>query len=177
MTKKKRAERDALIVEHLDWARAIARQVAGMLPTWFTAEDLTGPAEIALVKTAEQYDPGRGIPFRPFAQRRIYGACFDSIRRREYQEHGHLQIEDVIVIAGAPGPEQQAISGQQRGVWAIVQRLPSRHAVVILAVYGGGMTLESLAEMVGVRASRLSQIHREALRMLKKDCETSGLAA
>ena len=88
------AQRDELIVAHLEWARGIARNVARCLPTWFTADDLTGPAEIALIEVAAKYDPDRGVPFRSFAHQRIYGACFDSARRREYRERAHRSLSD-----------------------------------------------------------------------------------
>lgn len=145
-----------------------------MLPTWFTEDDLTGPVELALLKLAAKYDPARGIPFRAFAQRRIYGACFDSVRRREYKERGHHTTEGLKSLCPLPNPEERAAAGEQVRVWAVVQRLPSRHMLVILSVYGGGSSLVELSEKVGVGAARLSQIHREALGMLK--CELQRAA-
>lgn len=62
------AGRDALITEHVEWARVIARHVARRLPTWFTDDNLTGPAEIALTEAATKYDPSRGVPVRLFAR-------------------------------------------------------------------------------------------------------------
>ncbi len=198
--------RDKLALEHLEWALGIAKHVASMLPTWFTEDDLTGPVELALLKQAAKYDPARGIPFRAFAARRIYGACFDSVRRKEYKERGHLTLTpteygighggsgfgeysknktaageryaDAAIIDPAPGPEEQAAECEQTRhqvrVWAVVQRLPSRHMLVILGVYGGGSTLVELSEKVGVGAARLSQIHREALGMMRVEMEKAA---
>lgn len=174
--RKTRKKRDTLAVEHLEWARGIARHVATLLPTWFSADDLIGPVEIALVKLAEQYDPGRGIPFRAFAQRRIYGACFDSVRRKEYIERGHQTLDEShrIVDQQADNPEERVIEGQYVRIWYWVQQLPPCHALVIFAVYGGGMTLEQLATKVDVGASQLSRIHRQALDMLRADLEKAA---
>src|ERR1035438_9197058 len=97
----------ALIQEHIEWARQIARHVASMLPSWFTDDDLTGPAEVALVSVVARYDRKRSIPFRNFAQRRIYGACFDAIRRKEYKERGHLPLSSDTAVCPLPSPEQQ----------------------------------------------------------------------
>jgi RNA polymerase sigma factor (sigma-70 family) len=145
-----------------------------MLPTWFTADELTGPVEIALIGLADQYDPSRGVPFRAFAQRRIYGACFDAVRRKEYVERGHMAMEGVEPVCDNPSPEDIASDAQFVRIWWWVQRLPPRHALVIFAVYGGGMTLEQLATKVDVGASRLSQIHHEALSMLRADLEKAA---
>ena len=182
-------KRDGLVLEHLEWAHGIARRVALLLPTWFTFEDLCGPVELALLERAASYDAKRGIPFRAYAGRRIHGACFDSVRRKEYRERSHQSLSDCShdhtpgshshgsyllhtvpetwLHDERPSPEAQAQSHEQVRVWARVQQLPPRHALVILAVYGGGMTLETLATKVDVGSSRLSQIHHEALRMLK----------
>src|ERR1035437_1217207 len=160
-------KRDGLVLEHMEWAHGIARRVASLLPTWFTVDDLTGPVEIALLERAASYDAKRGIPFRAYAGRRIAGACFDSVRRKEYAERAHQTTEGLQAVSALPSPEAQAESHEQVRVWAQVQQLPPRHALVILAVYGGGMTLETLATKVDVGSSRLSQIHHEALRMLK----------
>lgn len=188
-------KRDALVLEHLEWAHGIARRVAGVLPTWFTFEDLCGPVELALLERAASYDPKRGIPFRAYASRRIHGACFDSVRRKEYKERGHRGLEyyasrtdkngfntgdfqyrtdDEALHDKSPSPEALAASHEQIRVWARVQQLPPRHALVILAVYGGGMTLETLATKVDVGSSRLSQIHHEALRMLRGGLEKAA---
>jgi RNA polymerase sigma factor (sigma-70 family) len=163
-----------------------------MLPTWFTADELTGPVEIALIGLADQYDPSRGVPFRAFAQRRIYGACFDAVRRKEYVERGHLSLDSESVSrsvdlnikalkarhveprSSSASPEDLASDAQYIRIWWWVQRLPPRHALVIFAVYGGGMTLEQLATKVDVGASRLSQIHHEALSMLRADLEKAA---
>lgn len=143
--------------------------MATLLPTWFTADDLAGPVEIALLKLAESYDAARGVPFRAYAQRRIYGACWDSVRRKEYLERGHQTTEGVEAASERPSPEEQASAGERLHMWAEIQHaLPSRHCLVLLAVYAGGMTLEQLATKVDVGSSRLSQIHHEALGMLRE---------
>jgi len=175
---KNNRKRNRLCLEHLEWAHAIARHLAGILPNGFTADDLTGPVEIALVKLADQYRkyqrPGFAtpVPFRAFAQRRIYGACIDSIRRREYREKQHQSLESGKSLPQASGasPEAQAQASERRQVWGIVQSLPPRHALVILSVYAGDMTLLDLSQLVDVSPSRLSQIHREALGMLRESC-------
>ena len=159
---------ERLVEGHVEWARRIACHVAGMLPTWFTEDDLIGAAEVALVQMAAKYEPERRVPFRAFARRRVYGACFDAIRRREYKEHTHLSLgrgepPDTQTLS----PEDDVIASETSAVWGRVQELPARHALVILAVYAGDMTLVELSQMVNVGPARLSQIHREALEMLR----------
>lgn len=169
MGKRALAARDAIIGEHLDWAHAIAAQVSRALPSWFLPDDLAGPAEIALIQLAAQYDPERGVPFRAFAQRRIYGACFDSVRRREYRERSHATVMDTHHDR-APSPEQQARLGEMRRIWEYVSRLPHNHAVVIHAIYAEEMTNQETAERLLLSTSRTSQLHQEALEMMRGMC-------
>ena len=177
LTKTKMRKRDALTVENLDWALGIAAHVAQMIPDGFEVEDLTGPAMLALLDMATRYDPTFGVPFQIWARRRVYGACFDSVRRREYKERAHRSLtaryaaaaltEQTLADDQSLSPEAQLEALEQRSIWQLAQQLPSRHALVILAVYGGGMTLEALAQLMPIKSSRLCQIHREALEMLR----------
>jgi RNA polymerase sigma factor (sigma-70 family) len=167
--------RNTLVLAHLDWAHGIARQALRNLPTWFVLEDLLGPAEIGLIQAAERYDPQRNDNFRGYAQQRVWGACISAIRRREYRERAHYSIDtprsdgDVPTDTPdpAPSPEEQANASQQQAIWQHVRRLPARHRLVIQRVYGDGHTLVEIAQAARVGESRLSQIHREALEMLR----------
>lgn len=169
------ARRDALVLEHLEWARAIAAGLARRLPTWFTVEDLTGPAEIGLIRAAERYDASTGVPFRAYAQARVYGACIDSVRRREYRERarpsidadGPLENVPYEVRDPGPSPEERAYAGELAAVWERVRELPTRHRLVIVGLYREGMTLTEISRTVEVSPSRVSQMRREALDMLR----------
>jgi RNA polymerase sigma factor (sigma-70 family) len=170
--------RNALVLEHLEWARGIAASVAKKLPTWFTVDDLIGPAEIGLIRAAEKYDR---LPlfsqFHVFALRYVRGACLDAVRRREYKERGHKSLDEPLTASGEtrgdimrdpnPSPEQQAQTREMEAVWGYVWKLPEIHQRVIRALYIDGSTLVELAQTANVGESRLSQIHREALAMLR----------
>lgn len=189
--------RNALVIEHLDWAYGIARAALRGLPTWFTLDDLTGPAEIGLIQAAERYDAATGVPFRAYAQQRVYGACISSIRRREYRERAHESLDVVVeqheqsvlreesasdgkartarpVIPSLrdvqPTPEE-AIQATRGGIFESTWRLPARHRRVILLHYQQSVSLEEIAGRIGVGASRVSQLHREALVMLRPAAE------
>lgn len=52
-----------------------------------------------------------------------------------------------------------------------LQRLPERHRLVITALYLEGRSADSVAKFLGVSASRISQIHQQALRRLRAQFE------
>jgi predicted transcriptional regulator len=92
------SQRDALIAEHIDWARRLAEREARKLPRQFTADDLTGPAEAALLDAAAEYDPSRGVPFRAYAVRLIRWRCLDAVRRKEYFERTLSSLSAVQTV-------------------------------------------------------------------------------
>lgn len=170
----KLAARDRLIEQHIVWARRIAAKVAGSLPTWFTVDDLIGPAELALVETAAEYDPSRGIPFRAYAIRRIEGACLDSARRNEYRERAHGELTEEIQVIAETEPETPFsrapyLPNLKPGlVWEYAWRLPIEQFRVIYLVYDHDLTVEQAAERMSISPSRASQHHTAALRKLKE---------
>jgi RNA polymerase sigma factor for flagellar operon FliA len=86
------AARDALIVHYSPWARMVARDVYMrvylMLDAW---HDCVQNALLGLMDAIERFDPGRGVPFKPFARLRVRGAVFDGLRvlRNVHLELGH----------------------------------------------------------------------------------------
>jgi len=172
------AHRDRLVLEHLEWARGIAAKLARRLPTWFTPEELVGPAEIGLIEAASRYDATKNDNFRAYAQRRVFGSCIGAIRRREYRERSHFELEDVHTST-APMPDveaQAAITRQQ--MWDRVRELPPANARVIRAHYLAGMTLVEIAGRMGVSESWVCRLHREGLAMLQGRCaDLKDLAA
>lgn len=167
--------RNRLVTEHLAWAHRIAAKVAKKLPTWFLPEDLTGAAEIALVKTADEYRSYQRTPFKAYALRRVRGACFDFARRKEYRERGHESltpgdIEGVKheAIDPGPSPERLAELEQLKGIWQHVGLLKPRQATVIRAMYGEGLTNQETARFMHVTEGYVSQLHAEALAVLRE---------
>lgn len=165
------ATRNALIEEHRWLAERIAKSVAREVPAQMRGE-LEGVALIALTECAGQYDPGRGVAFPLYAQQRVRGACLDSIRRRHWitgtavehtREAGERRVENSKSAEAAVIDE----AAKARLMDAIAA-LPGRYAVLIYLHYIEERSLEQIAPKLGVGASRLSQLHREGLGMLRE---------
>jgi RNA polymerase sigma factor for flagellar operon FliA len=159
--------RNRLVVENLSWAQGIASKIARRLPTWFSPDDLIAAAEIALVRLSDDYRSYQSVPFRAFAIQRLRGACYDAIRRREYKERGHSELKDQHVDPAA-SPEQLAQLGELTRIWAHVDKLPERHALVIRLIFERGMSGDEAGEEIGVGKARVSRLKTEALAMLRE---------
>jgi RNA polymerase sigma factor (sigma-70 family) len=83
-----RAERDALVAEHLDLVASIARGVATMLPPSFDLDDLIAEGNWALLRAAARYRPAEhgGAPFSAYARQIVRGAILDSVSGSNWVE-------------------------------------------------------------------------------------------
>lgn len=135
--------------------------MASRLPTWWHADDLTGPASLALLSCASKFDASRRIPFRAFARLAVEGACYSAARRSEYRERGHAELsEDDAILVECAGPE----TGQ---LPAVVWDLPPEQCRVVSLIYQYDLTLDRAASRMGVTPSRASEYHRRALDNLR----------
>lgn len=74
-------EADKLVLEHKGWAESIARSVARAWNMDWKLDGLDGAALEALIFCARRFEPGRGIPFRGYARKRIHEASTEAARR------------------------------------------------------------------------------------------------
>lgn len=74
------ARRDALVLEHLGLAKAIALNICETVPANVTLDDLMGPAIHGLMFAGERFDEQRNVQFASYAKGRIRGAVMDYLR-------------------------------------------------------------------------------------------------
>lgn len=73
--------RDRLVLLHMPWAAAIARNVHRRVPAYAVdRDDFVQNATIGLIEAISRFEPQRGVAFRSFATPRIRGAVFNGLR-------------------------------------------------------------------------------------------------
>ena len=75
-----RAQRDALVMAHVDLVKAMASRLGRRLPTQVEISELVSVGVLGLIDAASRYRPSLGVPFDAFARRRIHGAMLDALR-------------------------------------------------------------------------------------------------
>jgi RNA polymerase sigma factor FliA len=78
------AERDRLVMAHLDLVKAIARTLAQRLPAQIEVNELISVGVLGLIEAARRYDPTTGVPFSAFARPRLRGAMLDTLRGADW---------------------------------------------------------------------------------------------
>lgn len=74
------AERDALVLAHVDLVKAMASRLGRRLPSQVELSELVSVGVLGLIEAANRYQPSLGVPFDAFARRRINGAMLDALR-------------------------------------------------------------------------------------------------
>lgn len=82
----------------------------------------------------------------------------------ESHRDGATYVADGVA---APEPREESFDA----FLVLVSRLPSRERIVLYMVYCGGLTLAQTGALIGVTESRVSQIHKQALRELREHWE------
>ena len=140
-----------LVEAHLSLANHLARERAASLPAHINLDDLRSAAMLALVVSARNFDPDRGVPFANFAAIRIRGALKDELRgmdwatrtvrarsREAESVRGHL----TAVLDRSPRPDEIA-----EAMEVTIRELHSLNADVARARV---LSLQSLAESADV---------------------------
>jgi RNA polymerase sigma-B factor len=89
--------RDELVEAHLDLARQLARRFSNRGESY---DDLSQTASIALIKSVDRFDPGRGVEFSTFATRTIIGELKRHFRDRGWAIRAPRRIQELYLELG-----------------------------------------------------------------------------
>jgi RNA polymerase sigma factor for flagellar operon FliA len=91
-------ERDAIIEDHMPFARAIAHNTWKRTPPHVDKSDVEQDAMVGLIEAASAFDAERGYSFKTFASYRIKGAVHDGLRRRDHLKRGWRERCEAIEL-------------------------------------------------------------------------------
>jgi RNA polymerase sigma factor for flagellar operon FliA len=72
--------RQQLILDYYPLVRTIACRMARRLPPNVDVDELINVGTLGLIDAVDRYDPSRGVPFKAYAEIRVQGSMFDSLR-------------------------------------------------------------------------------------------------
>jgi len=93
-----RTERNALVVQNLPLVGYLVSEVWAKA-THLSRDDLASAGAVALITSADAFDPALGIPFGAFARRRIVGAFADEMRSNDWASRGaRRRIKETLAV-------------------------------------------------------------------------------
>ncbi len=191
------ADQQSLAVANFRVARRIARQLTGRRP-WFR-DEAESSAMFGLCQAAATFDPARGVSFLTYAQPRIVGAVSDALRTytpRGFRRQGDLAplILSIDCIIGEnewgaplfgnetiPDPHAEVPGAAEDAIEAvrhILRGLPRgyREPMVLLYTRADCVRLADAGRAVGLRVTRIGQIHAQSLEMLRQAIRNAPIA-
>ena len=185
-----------LVIEHLPFAATIAGNIMKRLPRcpagFMDGEDLHQEARLGLLQAAARYNPRMKVPFGAYARRRIAGAVGDGLRRNDHlTRHSRSKLRaSAQEDCTAPIPLLEPERIPSEGAWpdcepasketrhlleSAIATLPSRLRLLISAYYREDKTMREIGSQFGVNESRISQLHKRALHMLREYFRLRGM--
>jgi len=147
---------------------AVARRLAPVLGE--EIEELHGAGVVEVLKRLPRYKPEKS-PLKAYIG---YAAAFGMRSYIRDQRHTRRQGYEGVKLVG-PGAawnvgrwdgQEQAVMARE--LWAFVDRLKPRWAAVMRMYYGQGLYMRECGDRLGVNESRVSQIHKAAIRELRR---------
>lgn len=77
-------QREKLLLDHLPQVQYIARCIHDRLPPQVLLEDLVHAGILGLMDAVRKYDPNKNVQLKYYAEFRIRGAIFDSLRQEDW---------------------------------------------------------------------------------------------
>jgi len=185
--------RNALVLEHLPLADAIAGATARRLFPLVEREDLIQVAREALVRSAPRCRAGE--PAEPYLRRCIQGALQHHLRdrvrlvrvpRRLHEQGqcplGHLSLDastdgepcllDQLAAPDAEPASSEAIHGL--ALEQLVDQLPAAQATALRLTVLEGLSLRAAAERLEISAMSVQRAQKKALVALRQRLEGGG---
>jgi RNA polymerase sigma factor (sigma-70 family) len=171
------AEQQRLVIHYLPMARAMARPLKATWPG--DGNEFESAACMALVEAAQSFDASRNVKFATFARYRIMGALRDAQRMiitggwKDDAKYTTIltncfpDVEEMGKVLG--GAQDPPIGSDLEAIDAVegwLRKLPPQHARAFRHMYVHGKTQGQTAELLGCSKSRISYLHKEALKML-----------
>ena len=137
---------------------------------WIEYQDVAQEGLIGYLEASRRYQPG-DASLNTYAMDRCNGAMLDAIRpprgSARIDERSMCSLDDALDVAGDDGRKwSDAIAIKQ--IYAAFDLLPDQQRDVMRLIYIDGLQNRETAQELGISEGRVSQIHKAAIKKLRK---------
>lgn len=137
-------QRNELVLQHLPLVGYLVSEVCAKA-SHLSRDDLASVGSIALITSAESYDPGLGVPFGAFARRRIIGAFADEMRANDWATRSaRKRIKETMAVEET----LRGVLGRNPTVPEMAAALGVERSAVEVALVDAARTLTPLNDVV-----------------------------
>src|SRR5580692_875829 len=120
--------RDELVEAHLGLAFQLARRFANRGESY---DDLAQVASLALIKSVDRFDPGRGVEFSTFATRTIIGELKRHFRDKGWAVRAPRRIQELYLELGHANESLHHQLGRSPTIGELAEAIGSTQEAVI----------------------------------------------
>lgn len=168
---------DALIRAKMPMALSMAAKLAWQWRiNWIDYHDIAQEGLIGYLRAMRRYAENPGdASLNTYAMKRMIGAMIDSVTDPYREENKNKRIpnfaicdlDDALDIAGDDGRKwSDGIAIKQ--LYSAFQSLPEQQRDVMRLLYVDDLTMLEAGNKIGVTESRVSQIHKAAIKKLRE---------
>jgi len=150
------------VEEFLPTVKAMAFSLAKTVK--MPVDDLFGYGCLGLADALKRYERGRGVPFKTYMRHRVLGAMWDGARewgwftRKDHARFHMGPLEDEVMVNGSFDPTIELYRRLEVGLLEDKAREWPERDRQALSLYLQGLKQVEIAGLMGVTASRVSQI-------------------
>ncbi len=115
---------ETIVQDSLPGVKFLATRLAARLPGHVEIEDLIQVGLMGLLQSAERFDPGRGVKFQTYANRRVQGAMLDYLRSLDWRPRSVRQRSRRLQEASAAVEQRLGTHATQEDVAAEIGVTP-----------------------------------------------------
>lgn len=139
-----REHRNELVLQHLPLVGYLVSEVCAKA-SHLSRDDLASVGSIALITSAESFDPALGVPFGAFARRRIIGAFADEMRSQDWATRStRKRIKETMAVEET----LRGLLGRNPTVSEMASSLGVERSVVEAALADAARTLTPLDDVI-----------------------------
>jgi len=172
-------EDEAYLWEHYN-TRARARIIEAYQPLVFhiygklglslgeETVDVISEGTVGLIQAVDNFDFGRGVPFKSYAYLRVKGAMIDYLRSQKIAiKSGELREFDFFSQLAAEGRDRFNLD-RLEFIFSHLGELSPREKEILLGLYRDGLSQRELAAKLECTPANVSILHGRAVKRLRK---------
>ena len=149
-------------------------------------EELPGEIYWRFTQLVEAYDPGRGIPIKPYLVRSLTAFVYSYARSRQRQRIRESSLNPTAVLddcaqadaaSGDPGhlwDDQLVMRELLKSLRRAIARLPLRQRQVVIWRYYEGRSFEEIAEALSIQPATARSLLRHGVNHLRRSIGGTG---
>jgi RNA polymerase sigma factor (sigma-70 family) len=152
---------------HVAMVYRLARRLKRRLPPTVELAELVSDGFLGLEKAWQRFEPARGTPFDAFAVVYVRGAMLDRLRARQRQARASPST-DRVMGEHVYEPAIERSSEQRLGLPMLLGGMPRRTRLALLLYHIEGLTMQQIADCLGVTEARVSQLQARGVARLRE---------